>query len=418
MAVSSYGKMLATASAQLKTFDCSNHKKIQKFSGHPGAVQCMVFTEDGKFILSSAVGERYGAMWRTDGGKKQLASCLLAMEHPAVFVDSRCVENGVLYVFAISENGMLFLGHKGALPAIFAAKLQGVPKPALLHAFLAYGLLVKPSFKKIVMHYGTDVMWNSSQDGVLLPTSQTLIKSKKGLNVQNRVTALDCANAEDALIPIPVVSDLQDQKDRYQNLSIDVDEEMADLVGSVDESKLGDGEEDMVELDAGSKMLCIGDRPRSLGMLHNLTSDSTLDATMFNGIQLEASMLQKNKRTVVLCLAPSDAQKLLENLVALWQSKSDSRRYVLPWIYSISVNHSQHNMSQETVTQMLDSLLKITKSKRVAIQSSLQLSGHLQLATTQTEKATWNKTHPSAYHQMDESDDEDDSEDERLGGRR
>ncbi|GLT32564.1 hypothetical protein SLA2020_072230 [Shorea laevis] len=356
MAVSSDGKMLATASAQLKTFDCSNHKKTQKFSGHPGAVRCMVFTEDGKFILSSAVGERYIAIWRTQN------KC-------------RCVENGVLYAFSISENGICYFwygqnteklrnakptkvtlaldglyskGHKGALPAIFAAKLQGVPQPALLHAFLAYGLL-------------------------------TLIKSKKGLNVQNRVTALDCANAEDALIPIPVASDLQDQKDRYQNLSTNVDEEMADLVGRVDESKLGDGEEDMVELDAGSKMLCIEDRLRSLGMLNNLTSDSTLDATMFHGIQLEVNMLQKKKRTVVLSLAPSDAQKLLENLVALWQSRSDSRRYVLPWIYSISVNHSQHNMCQETVTQMLDSLLKITKSRRVAIQSLLQLSGHFQL---------------------------------------
>lgn len=51
--------------------------------------------------------------------------------------------------------------------------------------------------------------------------------------------------------------------------------------------------EDMVELDAGSKMLCIEDRLRSLGMLNYLTSDSTLDATMFSGIQLEANMPQK-----------------------------------------------------------------------------------------------------------------------------
>lgn len=29
------GNTLATAAAQLKIFNCSNHKKIQKFSGHP-----------------------------------------------------------------------------------------------------------------------------------------------------------------------------------------------------------------------------------------------------------------------------------------------------------------------------------------------------------------------------------------------
>jgi hypothetical protein len=32
------GKMLATAAAQLKIFNCSDHKKIQKFSGHPVSV--------------------------------------------------------------------------------------------------------------------------------------------------------------------------------------------------------------------------------------------------------------------------------------------------------------------------------------------------------------------------------------------
>ncbi|KAG4996919.1 hypothetical protein JHK84_027949 [Glycine max] len=32
------GNTLATAAAQLKIFNCSNHKKIQKFSGHPGSL--------------------------------------------------------------------------------------------------------------------------------------------------------------------------------------------------------------------------------------------------------------------------------------------------------------------------------------------------------------------------------------------
>lgn len=32
------GKTLVTAAGQLKSFDCSNHKKIQKFTGHPVSV--------------------------------------------------------------------------------------------------------------------------------------------------------------------------------------------------------------------------------------------------------------------------------------------------------------------------------------------------------------------------------------------
>ena len=177
----------------------------------------MIFTEDGKYILSSAVGERYVAIWTISGGKKQSASCVLAMEHPAVFLDCRCIDSGEvdagLYVLAISEIGVCYLwfaqnieelrntkptkvllssedipsiNHKGGLPAIFAAKLQGITKHMSGQVFVAYGLLVKPSFQKILVHSGTDVKLNVSYDGVLLPMSQSRVKSKKGLDLQNR----------------------------------------------------------------------------------------------------------------------------------------------------------------------------------------------------------------------------------------
>ena len=171
----------------------------------------MVFTEDGKYILSSAVGERYVAVWRIDGVKKQSASCVLAMEHPAVFLDSRCIDSGEhdeagICVSAISEVGVCYFwfgnsieelrntkptkislsledmpsrNYKGALPTIYAAKLQGIKKPASGHVFLVYGLLVKPSFQKILVHSGTDVKVNVTHDGILLPMSQSLAKSKR-----------------------------------------------------------------------------------------------------------------------------------------------------------------------------------------------------------------------------------------------
>lgn len=174
----------------------------------------MVFTEDGRYILSSAVGERYIVVWSLDEGKKQSASCVLAMEHPAIFVDSRRSNVGgdetALYILAISEIGVCYLwygqnleelrsakptkivisdndisskSNKRAIPAIYAAKLQGVPKSGSGQVFLAHGLLVKPSFQNIVVQSGIDINLNSSNEGILLP-SQSIGKSKKGIDVQ------------------------------------------------------------------------------------------------------------------------------------------------------------------------------------------------------------------------------------------
>ncbi|KAK8490756.1 hypothetical protein V6N13_135944 [Hibiscus sabdariffa] len=434
MTVSSDGKTLVTAAAQLKTFDCSNHKKIQKFTGHPGSVRCMIFTENGKFILSSAVAERYIAVWKAEGGKKQSASCVLAMEHPAVFIDSKCIDEDI-YVFAISETGVCYFWYgqdvetlrnakptklsisledglskpnKGALPTIFAAKLQGVPKPASIHAFLAHGLLVKPFFQKIVVQYGSDILLSSSQDGVLLPRSQFLNKTKKKLDAQNRVIALDRANAEDATLPIPKIF-YPHEEDR--SLRVDANNVMIDSIDPGSQPEFVDGKDDSMELEAGSKALCMEDQLRSLGILD--TCDAKLDSILFDGINLEANLPPKKMRAAISSMEPSDAHKLLENLVKLWQSRSYSGKYVLPWIYSLLLTHGHLIMSRESVTQMLNSLSKNTKSRGSGLQSLLQLSGRLQLVTTQIGKAAQSKSqHSMSDHPMDESEDEDGDDDD------
>ncbi|GMJ08385.1 Nuclear Glucose-responsive WD40 protein1, GLUCOSE HYPERSENSITIVE 40 [Hibiscus trionum] len=445
MTVSSDGKTLVTAAAQLKTFDCSNHKKMQKFTGHPGSVRCMIFTENGKFILSSAVAERYIAVWKAEGGKKQSASCVLAMEHPAVFIDSKCV-NEDIYVFAISETGVCYFWygqdfetlrnarptklsisledglskpHKGALPTIFAAKLQGVPKPASVHAFLAHGLLVKPLFQKIVVQYGSDILLSSSQDGVLLPRSQFLNKSKKGLDAKNRVIALDRANAEDATLPISKIFYPHEEKeDRHRSLRVDANNVMTDSVDLGNQPEFVDGKDDSMKLEAGSKALCMEDQLRSLGILD--TCNAQLDSIPFDGINLEANLPPKKMRAAISSMEPGDAHKLLENLVKLWQSRSYSGKYVLPWIYSLLLTHGHLIMSRESLTQMLNSLSKNTKSRGSALQSLLQLSGRLQLITTQIGKAAQSKSqHSMSDHSIDESEDEvgdDDHVDDVLYG--
>ncbi|XP_062076571.1 uncharacterized protein LOC133781549 isoform X2 [Humulus lupulus] len=441
MSVSPDGNIIATAAGQLKIFKSSDHKKMQKFSGHPGAVRCLIFSEDGKYILSSAVGERYIAVWNVGGGKKQSASCVLAMEHPAVFVDSKCVRNGEaddagVYVLAISEVGVCYLwfgknieelqiakptkisissddisvkNYKGALPTIFAARLQDSTKPASGQVFAAYGLLVKPSFQKILVHHGTDIKLSTSRDGVLLPMTQSFVKSKKGRDAQNGVIALDRAHAGDALLSIPKVFDSHDEKNKHKTLSTGIDDRMEDLV----DSGFQKGKDDALEMEAESVAICMEDRLRSSGLLSeadDITSKSRQNSTILEGIDLKALVPQKKMKAVVLSKVPGDACKLLGVLMALWQSGSCSGKYVMPWIYSILVNHNHHVSSQEPVTQMLNSLFKVSKSRGTAIQSLLQLSGRLQLVLAQINKAAHPKTPLQQEHDIDESDDDDDED--------
>ncbi|XP_038723535.1 WD repeat-containing protein 43 isoform X2 [Tripterygium wilfordii] len=443
ISVSPDGKILASAASQLKTFDCSKQKKIQKFSGHPGAVRCMQFSEDGKYILSSAVGERYVALWRADGGKKRSASYVLAMEHPAVLLDSRCSDTG-LFVLAISETGVCYIwygqnvedlrnakptkvsldhetfhlkNHKGALPAVFAAKLLGIAKPTSGHVFIAYGLPVKPLFQKLLVHSGMDVKLNVSPDGVFLPINQSLMKTKRGQGARSGVTALDRANVEDALLPLPKVFD-NNEKIRRQTLSFETDELMVDAVERSGQANLADNKDGLMDVDA--VIICMEERLRSLGVLSSKddrTLNSALDSTKFRGIDLEANLTHKKMRATVLSMEPNDAYEFLGVLVSIWQSRSGSGQYVLPWIYSILVNHSHYVMAQEPITQLLNSLYKMSKSKGESVQPLLQLSGRLQLVTVQIDKAALNNAQSVGRNdQMDDNEDEDDDVDEHLYG--
>ncbi|KAH9683657.1 WD REPEATS REGION domain-containing protein [Citrus sinensis] len=392
MAVSSDGKMLATAAGQLKTFNCSDHKKMQKFSGHPGAVRFMTFSDDGKYVLSSAVGERYIALWRTDGVKKQSASCVLAMEHPAVFMDCRCIDNGGvddagLYVLAISETGVCYFWYgqnieelrntkatkilsssedvnsksqKSATPAIFAAKLQDIVKPASVHTFAAYGLLLKPSFQKILVNSGEDINLNCSQDGVLLPM----------------ITALDRANAEDAVLPLPKILDSYDKKNRHQNLSSDLDEVMTDVVDSESQAKFMEIKDDKVEVEAESQTVCMEDRLRSLGIL----------------------MVQ------LVSVTPLSYQ-------------SDESYYFVSVTYQCMQVTGSLGGPVAIKIQIIFCFFQITVSREAAFQSLLRLSGRLQLTMAQIDRAAQDKMQISSHDlEVGESEDEDDDVEELLYG--
>ncbi|KAD4178519.1 hypothetical protein E3N88_27110 [Mikania micrantha] len=416
MSVSSDGKLLATAAAQLKIFSCSDHQKMQKFSGHPGAVRCMTFSGDGKYVISSAAGERYIAIWEIDGSKKKSACCVLAMDHPAIFIDSKSfgVDNLGLSVLAISEMGVCYLwsgtnieeldkskstkvlasaeddfskNYKDAGPTIFSAKLQNFSKPVNWHVFVAHGMLIKPKFEKILVQCGTDIKLTSSMDGILLPLSQSH-KSKKGLENQNHITALDRANTEGALLPVTKIFDAADAKSR----------DMPSLT------------KDDVAMDAPT--VCLENRLRAEGILmsdNDLKSNTVLLSKLLKGVNLEAIVPQKQMRTAVSSMTPDDAYTSLKLLLSMWQSRSMNGQYILPWVCCILVHHGQYVKSEESASHLLDSLYKLTKSKGCVTRSLLQLSGRLQLLTAQTNKAD---DKGQILKQEEESEAEDDDEEE------
>ncbi|KAL2229717.1 WD repeat-containing protein 43 [Sesamum indicum] len=412
LAVSPDGKMIATAAGQVKIFNSSNQKKLQKFSGHPGAVRCMVFSEDGRYVLSSSLVERYVAVWKIDGSKKKSSSVFLAMDHPAVFLDSRCTSSGDadagLSVLAISEIGICYFWHgktidelrnskptkisvpcdggvlkkhKGAVPNVFAAKLQNISEPACGHMYLAFGLLIKPTFEKVLVHSGTDIELNFSEDGILRPISQSHIYERAS-ETRSKVTALDRTNTEGALLPVPKIFDPVDNKSGTKPS------------GGTDEGELD------------SVTLCMEDQLRSLGILGSNDLSTTLDSEILDGIKLDSSMPHKKVKATVSSMEPNDAFNLLKGLVDVWESRSQSAKHVLPWICCILVYHSDYVKSQEP--KLLDSLYKVAKSKVPAMNSLFQLSGRLQLVSAQIDKATNNRRQVLERDvQEDESEDED-----------
>uniref|UniRef100_A0A7N0T717 Small-subunit processome Utp12 domain-containing protein n=1 Tax=Kalanchoe fedtschenkoi TaxID=63787 RepID=A0A7N0T717_KALFE len=425
LAVSPDGKLLATASAQLKVFKCANHKKLLKFSGHPGAVRCMTFTEDGNYLFSSSLGEKYIAVWEISGEKKQSASCVLNLEHPAVLLDARCNTQGDtddpgLYVLAISEIGVCYIwygkslkelrnskptkvsvssddissNHKGTLPTVLAAKLDTRAKPASHNVFVAYGLLIKPSFQRILVNHGLDVILNSPLDGILLPLRQYQ-KFQKKIDSRKAVSALDRANAEEALLPIPKLLQLADKKTSHA-------QELQNDLMSIDDS--GTTSKESME-----------GRLRSLGILSNCdgVSNDKTDSAIFKDINLKIAMPQKKMKAFVLSMGSDEAYKFLRVLVNMWQSKILDAYHILPWINSLLLNHNRYIVSQESATLILDSVYKISKSRGSVIELLLQLSGRLKLVTTQIDIAVNNKSQSMVGdHEMDKNeDDEEDADD-------
>lgn len=449
LCISADGKLIATAASQLKIFDCSNNKKIKKFSGHPVSVRCAIFSGDGKYILSSAVGERYIAIWKMDGGKKQSASCVLALEHPAIILDtkgsdSESSEVTGLYVLAISEAGICYLWHGSNIEAlqnskptkialssgsfsrnnkglaIFAAKFDSVAQPASTPVLVAYGTLIKPLFEKLMVQYGEDVNLEASQDGVLVSTSQSYI-SHKGHKTLNKVTALDRANAEDAILPLPKLYVCEKKRKHGKPPVIeDVEEGDDAFVSKMDKSWLARAEGYPHKFEE-KDVTCVEDKLRAAGILGGkddlvIGSDHRSETLQKDShFPVDANAPTKKIRSHIMSLSSDEAYKLLDVLVSSWKSRSATSKHALSWIYFILVIHGQFIMSQESSKKLIGSLQKMTSLRCAAIQPLLNLSGRLQLIMAQIDKAGKNIVQePLGEHLTDHSEDEEEDEDESI----
>uniref|UniRef100_A0A6V7QV17 Small-subunit processome Utp12 domain-containing protein n=1 Tax=Ananas comosus var. bracteatus TaxID=296719 RepID=A0A6V7QV17_ANACO len=415
LCVFSDGKILATAAGQLKTFNCSNQKKIQKFSGHPVSVRCMIFSEDAQYILSSGVSEKYIAIWKV-GAVKKMGICYFW--YGSSIDDLR---NKKPTKIMLSESS-LAKGNHGF--AILAAKIQETGKPASGQVLVACGSVVKPSFQKLLVQYGTDIKLEVSQVGTLLPVSHSAIP-RKGQAMQNQVTALDRANAEDAILPLPKLYTYdKKRKHRVTELTADTEITMADH--SYDKSLPVDKSATVQRMEEDT--VCIEDRMRELGLL---STSSYLEKYHDSTTSLDDDTPAKKIRAHLLSMSHDDAYKFLETLVSAWRTRSNSAKQILPWIYWLLAIHGRFISSQELSSQILDSLRKVHLelnafsnadahgydfSKLCSYRELRKLSGRLQLITAQIDKAGSNAIIPPLgdMKPKEGEDEEDDEEDEEI----
>ncbi|KAJ8490384.1 hypothetical protein OPV22_012105 [Ensete ventricosum] len=463
MSVSADGKILAAAAGQLKTFNCSDNKKIQKFPGHPVAVRCMIFSEDGHYIVTSGVGERHVAIWKVGSGKKQSSICILSMDHPAIFLDCKKLDNdgkdgAGLSVLAISEMGVCYFWCGGSIEelgnsqptrisvfleskkkfdvAIYSAKLLDVPKPASGQVFVAYGSLVKPSFQKLLVQYGVDIKLGDFKGGVLIPIDSFSISQKgQTMDLKETVTALDRANAEDAILPVPKLY-AQDKKRKHNVTQLITDIKNVEVDPIINKNKARSAHRKVVlQRMEEDDTVCIEDRLKALGIVTEKVdlrtkdhasnpTNTVLDICSRGIISVDVNMPPKKIRAYISSMSSIDACKSLEILISSLKTSSVSSKHILPWIYYILVNHGQFIISQDSSVQMLDGLHKMIKLKCAAIEPLLKLSGRFRLIMTQMDKAAGKKASMDEHHvegdkMLDEDEDyvdaeEDDDKDEEI----
>lgn len=447
LAISSDGRSLATACAELKVFNSLDRKKLQKFTGHPDSVRAMLFTENGKYIISSAAGERHVTMWKCDGSSGTgAAACVLSMEQPAVALDCKTFgEDGEgLSVLAVSETGVAYIWRaqsvqelglvkpskimvsseevetQGTKPkrnsklCIFAARLQEVISEDSVMVLVAYGNSAKPIFERLKLEkQDRDIILSASQNGALL--SSTQFKSSVKSNRQgNEVTALGPENAEDAILPIPRLEIPGSEKhkkkhEKKRRASCDL-EEMENGAGvdpmSIDEQAQADENAGVVDDDINEPTM--EEKLMKLGILEEEKEKKPRESTVptaavtpsadslivpltqalrsGDNLLLEKCLSVTNMKVIkksVFSMNPGDALDFLRDLVYKLKSSPGRAVSILPWIRALLLHHASYIMSEEASLIVLNTLYQMIDSRVSVFRPILQLSGRLDLIISQ-----------------------------------
>lgn len=440
LAISSDGGSLAAACAELKVFNSLDRKKLQKFTGHPDSVRAMLFTENGKYIISSAAGERHVTMWKCDGSNGTgAAACVLSMEHPAVALDCMTFgENGEgLSVLAVSEMGVAYIWRGQSVqelglvkpskvtvsseevetPAtkprrnsklcIFAARLQDVISEDSVMVLVAYGNTVKPTFERVKLEkQDRDIILSASENGALLPTRHA--KSSVKTNRQgNEVTALGPENAEDAILPIPRLeipgSERHKKKhEKKRRASCDLEER----ANGVDGTEQADANAGVVDDEINEPTM--EEKLMKLGILEEEKDKNPIESTVpsapitpsadsliipltqalrsGDNLLLEKCLSVTNIKVIrksVFSMNPSDALDFLKDLVYKLKSSPGRAISILPWIRAVLLQHASYIMSEEASLIVLNTLYQMIDSRVSVFRPILQLSGRLDLIISQ-----------------------------------
>ncbi|KAF3322743.1 WD repeat-containing protein 43 [Carex littledalei] len=225
------------------------------------------------------------------------------------------------------------------------------------------------------------------------------------------VTALDRANAEDAILPLPKLY-AHDKKRKHDGLT-DSTADLKPILGLEPSTTVSlPVKKGAQKITLQEEPICIEDRMRELGLLGR-----KIDLSSTMGIQIEKNWSMRMIRQHVNATNPDEVGPLFENLVSAWRIRSaKSSNKILEWMYCLLVYHGHHILSRKSSLKLLDDLQETIVIKSGLTQELLKLSGRLQLIRKQIDMAGEQTTRTQVDEVMGDAseEDNDDQEDEEI----
>lgn len=385
-------------------------------------MKAMLFTEDGRYFLSCAVGERQIAVWQCEGSKAEAGIvCSLSVEQPAVALHCCMISEGKesVRVAAVSESGVAYVwssasmaelgtvkptritigkGSKDNRACILAVRLVEGEEAVLV----ARGTSAKPQFEQVALqgHEGSTVDLGPSENGALLKAP---VPVSNAAQAQQEVTVLGPDNAADAVIPHSQVEIAVSTKKSKKKRRADAEEDVVQRTGKTEAEDLtthvdGPGEA-MVMADDEQTM---EERLIALDLIANTRDDeiATLDKVVVppradsmqvllsQALQAEDNVLLEQCLSVtddriisntVRRLQPLEATKFLTLSVSKMEARPQRALGLVPWVRAVLLHHAAFIMSNPGMRPVLTSLYQIIDSRLSMFRPLLSLSGRLDL---------------------------------------